>query len=145
MLGLLCVLLQYRTKAVQHCHFQPCLAAGKDRADEQCSWRSKMTAVECINAVRFAVWHVFRIRGLTLLQRLQLALLKIVAVCGYHYGKYLSYTESSAPIASRQEALQALHAVNRSVLSMLRLLLTCKTSRVVRNSNTAMQGGQKAT
>jgi len=74
-----------------------------------------MTAVECINAVKFAVWHVFRIKGVTLWQRLQLAFLKIVAVCGYHHGKYLSYTETprgSTPIASREEAMRAVHAVN---------------------------------
>lgn len=74
-----------------------------------------MTAVECISAVKFAVWHVFRIKGLTVWQRLQLALLKIVAVCGYHYGKYRSYIETprgSEPIASREDALRAVHAVN---------------------------------
>ena len=78
-----------------------------------------MTAVECISAVKFAVWHVFRIKGLTVWQRLQLALLKIVAVCGYHYGKYRSYSEAprgSEAIASREDALRAVHAVNGSVL-----------------------------
>lgn len=74
-----------------------------------------MTAVECISAVKFAVWHVFQIKGLTVWQRLQLALLKIVAVCGYHYGKYRSYIEASRgseAIASREDALRAVHAVN---------------------------------
>lgn len=74
-----------------------------------------MTAVECISAVKFAVWHVFQIKGLTVWQRLQLALLKIVAVCGYHYGKYRSYIEAprgSEAIASREDALRAVHAVN---------------------------------
>ena len=77
-----------------------------------------MTAVECINAIKFAVWNVFRIKGLTIWQRVQLALLKIVAVCGYHYGKYLSFaatTPNSPVIASHQEALRAVRAVNGSV------------------------------
>ena len=87
-----------------------------------------MTAVECVNAVKFAVWHVLQIKGLTMWQRLKLALLKIVAVCGYHYGKYLSYTESargSAPVVSREEALRAVHAGNWSVYD---LVLTCVTA-----------------
>lgn len=46
-----------------------------------------MTAVECLHAVKVALWHVFTMRGLTWLQRLQLSLLKIVAVLGYHHGK----------------------------------------------------------
>lgn len=81
-----------------------------------------MTAVECISAVKFAVWHVFQIKGLSIWQRLQLALLKIVAVCGYHYGKYLSYQQipqGSAPMATRDEAMQAVHAVNGSVFGRL--------------------------
>jgi len=83
-----------------------------------------MTAVECISAVKFAVWHVFRIRGLTVWQRLQLALLKIVAVCGYHYGKYRSYSETprvSEAIASREDALRAVHAVNGLVLVLAQM------------------------
>lgn len=74
-----------------------------------------MTAVECINAVKFAVWNVFRIKGLTVWQRLQLALLKVVAVCGYHHGKYLSFSETtrnSPAIASHRDALRAVRAVN---------------------------------
>ena len=74
-----------------------------------------MTAVECISAVKFAVWNVFRIRGLTFWQRSQLAFLKIVAVCGYHYGKYqsaLEVTSDSPVMASHAEALEAVRAVN---------------------------------
>lgn len=78
-----------------------------------------MTAVECINAVKFAVWNVFGLKGLTVWQRAQLTLLKIVAVCGYHYGKYLSVaatTPNSPVVASHQEALRAVRAVNGSVV-----------------------------
>lgn len=74
-----------------------------------------MTAVECVSAVQFAVRDVFRIKGFTFWQRLQLAFLKVVAVCGYHYGKFLSSSEatSNSPvIASREEARQAVRAVN---------------------------------
>ena len=74
-----------------------------------------MTAVECVKAVRFAVWQVLRIKGLTCWQRLQLAFLKIVAVCGYHYGKYLSYVDTSRAhgfMIPRKQAVQA--AVARS-------------------------------
>ena len=93
-----------------------------------------MTAVECINAIKFAVWNVSRIKGLTIWQRVQLALLKIVAVCGYHYGKYLSFaatTPNSPVIASHQEALRAVRAVNGSVpiaVSSLRRWLPCITA-----------------
>ncbi len=92
-----------------------------------------MTAVECISAVKFAVWHVFRIKGLTVWQRLQLALLKIVAVCGYHFGKYRSYTETprgSEPIASREDALRAVHAVNGLVLVLAQMHCRRATARL---------------
>lgn len=46
-----------------------------------------MTAVECLHAVKFALWHVCTLPGLTWYQRIQLALLKLVAVVGYHHGK----------------------------------------------------------
>ena len=80
-----------------------------------------MTAVEGVNAVKFAVWNVFRSKGLTFWQRLQLALLKVVAVCGYHHGKYLSFSETtrnSPMIASHRDALRAVRAVNGSVPSV---------------------------
>lgn len=110
-----------------------------------------MTAVECINAVKFAVWNVFRIKGLTVWQRLQLALLKVVAVCGYHHGKYLSFSETtrnSPAIASHRDALRAVRAVNGSV--SLRALTAPTKARWSPCENAAdvrfvVQGGQNAT
>ena len=107
-----------------------------------------MTAVECLNAVKFAVWNVFRIRGLTTWQRLQLALLKIVAVCGYHYGKYLSIaatTRSSPVIASHEEALEAVRAVNGSVCFDCSLHAEVLLTTAVLIVSYVLQGGQGST
>lgn len=43
---------------------------------------------EATAAVRSGIRHVWRLKGLTVLQRFLVACLKIVAVIGYHYGKW---------------------------------------------------------
>lgn len=47
-----------------------------------------MTASECVGALRYALWHIICLRGLSWLDRLKIGLLKCVAISGYHYGKY---------------------------------------------------------
>lgn len=67
-----------------------------------------MTAVECVRAIKFALWHVFTLRRLTLWQKLQLALLKVIAVVGYHHGKVQSLQQippGTAP-SSQPETLE---------------------------------------
>ena len=47
-----------------------------------------MTASECVSALRYALWHVTRLRGLSWADRIAVGLLKFVAIAGYHYGKW---------------------------------------------------------
>jgi len=48
----------------------------------------RMTASECVSALRYALWHVTRLRGLSWADRIAVGLLKFVAIAGYHYGKW---------------------------------------------------------
>ena len=54
-----------------------------------------MTASECVSALRYALWHVTRLQGLSWADRVAVGLLKFVAIAGYHYGKWR--TMGSAP------------------------------------------------
>ena len=47
-----------------------------------------MTASECVSALRYALWHVTRLRGLSWADRIAVGLLKFVAIAGYHFGKW---------------------------------------------------------
>lgn len=54
-----------------------------------------MTAVECVSALRSAVRHVFRLQGLSMWRKIQICVVKIVAIVGYHYGKFIALTSAS--------------------------------------------------
>lgn len=47
-----------------------------------------MTASECVGALRYALWHILCLRGLSWLDRLKMGMLKFVAIAGYNYGKW---------------------------------------------------------
>lgn len=51
---------------------------------------------EASAAVRSGIRHVWRLSGLTVLQRLLVAWLKVVAILGYHYGKWTAAGGSAA-------------------------------------------------
>ena len=49
-----------------------------------------MTATECLHAIHHAMWAICTLRGLSVWRKLQIAMLKMVAISGYHYGKYIA-------------------------------------------------------
>jgi hypothetical protein len=55
---------------------------------------------EASAAVRSGIQHVWRLRGLTVLQRFLVACLKIVAILGYHYGKWSAAAVQSVASAT---------------------------------------------
>lgn len=70
-------------------------------------WRRKApgqakgsVVVEASAAVRSGIRHVWRLKGLTLLQRFLVACLKIVAILGYHYGKWTAAAVQSVSAAT---------------------------------------------
>lgn len=65
-----------------------CLGAGFRSASRRPKPTVNMTASECIGALRHALWHITSLRGLGWLDRLAVGALKIVAIAGYHYGKW---------------------------------------------------------
>ena len=85
-----------------------------------------MTAVECLHAVKFGLWHVFTMKGLSWWQRLQLAFLKIIAVLGYHLGKVQALQDippGASPLGAPHALTQAANAVTRHVVFRLRPVL----------------------
>ena len=55
---------------------------------------------EASAAVRSGIRHVWRLRGLSVQQRFLVACLKIVAILGYHYGKWTAAAVQSVAAAS---------------------------------------------
>ena len=49
-----------------------------------------MTATECLHAIHHAMWAICTLQGLSVWRKLQIAMLKMVAISGYHYGKYIA-------------------------------------------------------
>ncbi|KAK9816901.1 hypothetical protein WJX72_006944 [[Myrmecia] bisecta] len=73
-----------------------------------------MTAVECITALHYAIRHVFRLKGLSFYCKLQISLLKVVAVVGYHYGKFLTirrHHDETKPLPKFFSAQDRVHKI----------------------------------
>ena len=74
-----------------------------------------MTASEWVGALKYAVRHVAGLQGLSLWQQLQLILLKLVAIAGYHYGKWQARVTPCSDDRSQENS----QLLDNRVLSLL--------------------------
>ena len=67
-----------------------------------------MTATECLHAIHHAMWAICTLQGLSVWRKLQIAMLKMVAISGYHYGKYIALQDRQlkdhSTAASKEDA-----------------------------------------
>lgn len=87
------------------------------RPDSKGKWAGTYIG-EAGHAVRSGISHVIGLRGLSLWQRLLVACLKIVAILGYHYGKWVAAAKSRATTA-QQQASPKRHDVEEAVSAAL--------------------------